>query len=90
MEEAAKDIVPSGALPLVEQFIIDPSKFMVIIGKAGATIKEIIERFTVSIDLDRDNGIVKVSGDNKQNIMDACEHIKTISNNASPRKETKI
>ncbi|MCB9097183.1 MAG: polyribonucleotide nucleotidyltransferase [Aliarcobacter sp.] len=89
MEEAAKDIVPSGALPLVEQFIIDPSKFMVIIGKAGATIKEIIERFTVSIDLDRDNGIVKVSGDNKQNIMDACEHIKTISNNASPRKETK-
>ncbi|MFY9088746.1 polyribonucleotide nucleotidyltransferase [Arcobacter aquimarinus] len=89
MEETAKDIVPSGALPLVEQFIIDPSKFMVIIGKAGATIKEIIERFTVSIDLDRDNGIVKVSGDNKQNIMDACEHIKTISNNASPRKETK-
>lgn len=89
MEEASKEIVPSGALPLVEQFIIDPSKFMVIIGKAGATIKEIIERFTVSIDLDRDNGIVKVSGDNKQNIMDACEHIKTISNNASPRKETK-
>ena len=89
MEEASKDIVPSGALPLVEQFIIDPSKFMVIIGKAGATIKEIIEKFTVSIDLDRDNGIVKVSGDNKQNIIDACEHIKTISNNASPRKEIK-
>lgn len=89
MEEASKEIVPSGALPLVEQFIIDPSKFMVIIGKAGATIKEIIEKFTVSIDLDRDNGIVKVSGDNKQNIIDACEHIKTISNNASPRKEIK-
>ena len=89
MEEAAKEIVPSNALPLVEQFIIDPSKFMVIIGKAGATIKEIIEKFTVSIDLDRDNGMVKVSGDNKQNILDACEHIKTISNNASPRKETK-
>jgi polyribonucleotide nucleotidyltransferase len=89
MEEASKDIVPSNALPLVEQFIIDPSKFMVIIGKAGATIREIIEKFTVSIDLDRDNGMVKVSGDNKQNILDACEHIKTISNNASPRKETK-
>ena len=61
---------------------------MVIIGKAGATIKEIIEKFTVSIDLDRDNGMVKVSGGNKQNILDACEHIKTISNNAPARKDS--
>jgi polyribonucleotide nucleotidyltransferase len=87
MEEAALDIVPSGALPLVEQFAIDPSKIMVIIGKAGATIKEIIEKFTVSIDLDRDNGMVKVSGGCKQNVLDACEHIKTISNNAPARKD---
>ena len=88
MEEAALDIVPSGALPLVEQFAIDPSKIMVIIGKAGATIKEIIEKFTVSIDLDRDNGMVKVSGGSKQNVLDACEHIKTISNNAPARKDS--
>lgn len=88
MNEAANEIVPSEALPLVEQFAIDPSKIMVIIGKAGATIKEIIEKFTVSIDLDRDSGTVKVSGENKQNVLDACEHIKTISNNAPSRKET--
>ncbi|MDD3008493.1 MAG: polyribonucleotide nucleotidyltransferase [Arcobacter sp.] len=88
MNEAANEIVPSEALPLVEQFAIDPSKIMVIIGKAGATIKEIIEKFTVSIDLDRDSGAVKVSGENKQNVLDACEHIKTISNNAPSRKET--
>ena len=88
MEEAALDIVPSGALPLVEQFAIDPSKIMVIIGKAGATIKEIIEKFTVSIDWDRDNGMVKVSGGSKQNVLDACEHIKTISNNAPARKDS--
>ena len=88
MEEAALDIVPSGALPLVEQFAIDPSKIMVIIGKAGATIKEIIEKFTVSIDLDRDNGMVKVSGGSKQNVLDACGHIKTISNNAPARKDS--
>ena len=88
MEEAALDIIPSGALPLVEQFAIDPSKIMVIIGKAGATIKEIIEKFTVSIDLDRDNGMVKVSGGSKQNVLDACEHIKTISNNAPARKDS--
>ena len=43
MEEAAKEIIPSSALPLIEQFKIDPSKIMVVIGKAGSTIKEIIE-----------------------------------------------
>ena len=89
MENAATDIVPSDALPLVEQFAIDPSKVMVIIGKAGATIKEIIEKFSVSIDLDRDSGKVKVSGEKKQNVLDACEHIKTISNNAASKKESK-
>jgi len=87
MEEAATEIVPSEALPLIEQFAIDPSKFMVVIGKAGATIKEIIEKFSVSIDLDRDTGNVKVSGENKQNVLDACEHIKTISNNAPERRD---
>lgn len=87
MEEAASEIVPSEALPLIEQFSIDPSKFMVVIGKAGATIKEIIEKFSVSIDLDRDTGNVKVSGENKQNVLDACEHIKTISNNAPERRD---
>ena len=89
MEEASSEIIPSEALPLIEQFAIDPSKIMVIIGKAGSTIKEIIERFSVSIDLDRDSGNVKVSGENKQNVLDACEHIKTISNNASSRRENK-
>ena len=89
MEEAAEQIVPSEALPLVEQFAIDPSKMMVVIGKAGATIKEIIEKFSVAIDLDRNSGNVKVSGESKQNVLDACEHIKTISNNATSRKETK-
>lgn len=90
MEEASGEIVPSEALPLIEQFMIDPSKIMAIIGKAGATIKEIIEKFNVSIDLDRDSGNVKVSGGNKESILGACEHIKTISNNApAGRKSTK-
>ncbi|MFA7083663.1 MAG: polyribonucleotide nucleotidyltransferase [Arcobacteraceae bacterium] len=90
MEEAALEIVPSDALPLIEQFMIDPSKIMAIIGKAGSTIKEIIETFNVSIDLDRDSGNVKVSGENKESINGACEHIKTISNNApAGRKSTK-
>ena len=87
MHIAAEEIIPSEALPLIEQFAIDPSKIMVVIGKAGSTIKEIIEKFSVGIDLDRDSGNVKVSGSNKQNVLDACEHIKTISNNAVSRKQ---
>jgi len=90
MEEAAKEIIPSSALPLIEQFKIDPSKIMVVIGKAGSTIKEIIEKFSVSIDLDRDSGNVKVTGNSQQSILDACEHIKTISDNAPARKEKKF
>lgn len=86
MEEAAQEIVPSEALPMIEQFFIDPSKIMAVIGKAGSTIKEIIEKFNVSIDLDRDSGNVKVSGEDKKDILGACEHIKTISNNAVARK----
>ena len=90
MEDAASKIVPSKALPLIEQFAIDPSKIMVVIGKAGSTIKEIIEKFSVSIDLDRDSGNVKVSGECKQNVLDACEHIKSISNNAPARRERSL
>ncbi len=89
MEEASEQIVPSEALPLIEQFAIDPSKIMVVIGKAGATIKEIIEKFSVSIDLDRDSGNVKVSGECKQSVLDACEHIKSISNNAPARRDNR-
>ena len=82
MEVAAQNIIPSDALPLVEQFNIDPTKIMAVIGKAGSVIKEIIEKFGVSIDLDRDSGGVKISGDNKANVLDAAEHIKNISSNA--------
>ncbi|MEA3553548.1 MAG: polyribonucleotide nucleotidyltransferase [Campylobacterota bacterium] len=90
MEEAAQNIVPSDALPLVEQFNIDPTKVMAVIGKAGSVIKEIIEKFGVSIDLDRDSGGVKITGDNKANVLNAAEHIKNISSNAKSfqKKET--
>lgn len=87
MNEASKEIVPSDALPLVEQFAIDPSKIVNIIGKAGQTIKEIIEKFSVSIDLDKASGNVKISGESKENIKDAANHIKTITSNANTKKE---
>jgi polyribonucleotide nucleotidyltransferase len=80
MEEASVDIKPSGALPSVEFFSIHPSKIADIIGKAGATIRDIIERFEVSIDIDRDKGDVKLVGDDKKKIQEAKEHIQNIAN----------
>jgi len=79
MEEAAEQITPSGALPTVEFFHIDPSKIVDIIGKAGSTIREIIEKFGVTIDLDRDAGGVKVAGDDKEKVAAAKEHITAIA-----------
>lgn len=83
MEESSKNIIPSNALPLIEQFKVDSNKIMLIIGKAGSTIKSIIEKFDVNIDLDRSNSIVKISGNNKQNILNASEHIKSITKSSS-------
>ena len=88
MENAATDIVPSDALPLVEQFAIDPSKVMVIIGKSRSNNKRNYWKILSSIDLDKDSGNVKKWRE-KQNVLDACEHIKTISNNAVSKKESK-
>jgi len=79
MEEAEANIVESGALPSIEHFMINPSKIGDIIGKAGATIRDIIEKFEVSIDLDRDEGGVKLSGEDKEKVAAAKEHIKKIA-----------
>ncbi|MCI0500684.1 MAG: polyribonucleotide nucleotidyltransferase [Epsilonproteobacteria bacterium] len=91
MEEAAKEIVTSDALPLIEQFKIDPSKIFAVIGKAGSVIREIIEKFEVSIDLDKETGNVKITGKEQKNIYDASEYIKNISSNSkSFEKKEKI
>ena len=79
MEEAEKNIIESEALPSTEHFTVHPSKIVDIIGKAGATIREIIERFEVSVDLDRDVGGVKLSGENKDKVAEAKAHIENIA-----------
>jgi polyribonucleotide nucleotidyltransferase len=79
MQEAESNIVESGALPSTEHFMVHPSKIGDIIGKAGATIRDIIEKFEVSIDLDRDEGGVKLSGEDKAKVAAAKEHIKKIA-----------
>jgi polyribonucleotide nucleotidyltransferase len=77
--ESAEINVNHAALPSHEIFHIDASKIVDIIGQAGKTIKEIIERFEVAIDLDRDKGRVKLTGKNEENVQAAKEHIMDIA-----------
>ena len=86
MEEAEKNMSASEALPSTEFFSVHPGKIADIIGKAGATIRDIIEQFEVSIDLDRDKGGVKLSGHDKEKVAAAKEHIEKIAN-APVRKQ---
>ncbi|MFV0947320.1 polyribonucleotide nucleotidyltransferase [Campylobacter jejuni] len=87
MEEAAKEIVVNeDVLPKLELFSVDPSKIVDIIGQAGKTIKEIIEKFGVSIDLDREKGEVKIAGSQNEQIKAAKDYIINIT---SSQKGTK-
>jgi len=69
-----------GVLPSVEMFHIDPSFIGEIIGQAGKTIREMIEKFEVAIDIDKKDGKVKITGKNKTGVNDAKEHIHGIVN----------
>lgn len=76
MEKANDEIVLNDdVLPKFELFSIDPSKIVDVIGQAGKTIKEIIEKFAVSVDLDREKGEVKIAGDTKKNVDAAKDYI---------------
>jgi polyribonucleotide nucleotidyltransferase len=88
MLEAEKDIeFNDGVLPSVDFFHIDPGFIGEIIGQAGKTIREIIEKFEVAIDIDKKDGKVKITGKNKAGVAGARDHIETI---VSVPKQAKI
>ncbi|WP_457594134.1 polyribonucleotide nucleotidyltransferase [Hydrogenimonas sp.] len=88
MEEAAKKIeVNEEVLPSSEVFHVEPHKIVDIIGQAGKTIKEIIEKFEVSVDLDRKQGEVRVAGPSKAKVKAACDHIKGLTEGGGAKKE---
>jgi polyribonucleotide nucleotidyltransferase len=80
MEVASDEIVLGDNLPAVEIFYVDSFKIPDIIGQGGKVIKELIEEFGVSIDLDRDSGAVKVASDNSSSVSNAKEKILSIVN----------
>ncbi|QKF64372.1 polyribonucleotide nucleotidyltransferase [Campylobacter corcagiensis] len=81
MEEADIKIrVNESILPKTEIFLVDSNRIVDIIGQGGKTIKEIIDNFGVTIDLDRDKGEVKIIGENSQKVEGAKATILDIVN----------
>jgi len=78
MNEAEKAIELSPDLPTHDIFHIDPARVAEIIGQAGKTIRSIIEKFEVAIDIDRKGGKVKVSGTSREGVKAARRHIEEI------------
>ncbi|CAA6821484.1 MAG: Polyribonucleotide nucleotidyltransferase (EC [uncultured Sulfurovum sp.] len=79
MEEALEKMSPSTALPSSTTFDIDASHIPAIIGKGGGTIREIIEQYSVGIDIDRDNNKVKITGSSKEAVEGAKAFIDGIT-----------
>ena len=79
MEKALEEMPPSAALPSTTTFDIDASHIPAIIGKGGGTIREIIEEFSVSIDIDRDNNRVTITGSSKEDVAGAKDFIDNIT-----------
>ncbi len=86
MEEAEAVIeLNEETLPSSDFFHIDPGSVGDIIGQAGKTIREIIEKFEVAIDIDKKEGHVKLSGKNKRGVEGARAHIEDIASNVKEK-----
>ncbi len=93
MIDAEKKIeLNEGTLPSTDLFHIDPSFIGDIIGQAGKTIREIIEKFDVAIDIDKKKGSVKLTGKNREGLKGARDHIEGIVGGAAsvPKVEYKV
>lgn len=75
LEQAKDSIILNDNLPQSETFSVPTAKIPVIIGQSGKNIRQIIERFDVSIDIAKDSGKITIFGTNKQNLIATKEHI---------------
>lgn len=79
MEAAIEDIeLNTAILPAYKEIDINPSRIGEIIGRGGQVIRDIIEKSNVSIDIDRDAGMVKICGANTEGVNLASTMIKDI------------
>ncbi len=76
MQKAEKEIkYNEKVLPKSLSFKVEPDKIIDIIGAAGKTVKDIIAKFGITIDLDRNNGKVKIFGDSHEQMNKAKDYI---------------
>jgi len=76
MEKAANEIkYNEDVLPKSLSFKVEPDKIIDIIGTAGKTVKEIIAKFGITIDLDKETGKVKIYGDTEEQMQAAKDYI---------------
>lgn len=76
MEKACKDIkIQDEILPKSEVLAVPSAKIADIIGQGGKTIKEITERFGVSIDIFRDRGEIQINSLDANAIMSTRDFI---------------
>ena len=87
MEKAASEIKYNEAiLPKSLSFKVEKDKIIDIIGTAGKTVKDIISKFGISIDLDRESGKVKIFGDSHEDMDKAKDYIlNVICKNEKPK-----
>ncbi len=79
MNKAKEEIVYNDKiLPQTINFKVLPDKIVDIIGQGGKVIKDIIAKFGVTIDLDRESGNVKIAGGNAEMLEQAKNHIISI------------
>lgn len=86
MKAAESKIELSEELPGSDLFHINPDRVVDVIGQAGRTIREIIEKFEVAIDIDKKVGKVKVTGKNRHGVKGAREHIEEMLSEPLPEK----
>ncbi len=75
MEGARAKIVLNDNRPKSESFIVPQSKIPLIIGRGGKNIKQIIERFDISIDIAKEGGKITLFGASSENLTNAKEYI---------------
>lgn len=86
MKEAERQIaINTEVVPMLLSFNILPERIVEVIGQGGKTIKEIIERFNVSIDLDRTGGEIRVSGFGMAHLEEVKEYILNLLQKSKPR-----
>lgn len=72
----AVEITPNYALlPQKESFQVPHGRIAEIIGQGGRVIRDIIARFQVHIDLDKDQSLVSITANNADSLQNAKAHI---------------